>query len=217
MPAFDILCLANSRKMQGRCVAGLRIDGQGWIRLVARTEFGELYPHHYKLNDGSDAQVLDLIRVEVISHQPEPHQPENWLIGRSSWKLLARPIQLKDYADLLRQHITQGPSLFGSVSDRADVAEFKQNPAPASLTLVSPRQVTLYITTNIKGNRQTRARFRLGEAQYDLVVTDPVWEHRLSDLQIGEYLTERNVMLTISLGEPFHSYCYKLVAAIIQQ
>ena len=30
MPVFDILCLANSNKMRGSCIAGLRLDGGGW-------------------------------------------------------------------------------------------------------------------------------------------------------------------------------------------
>lgn len=92
MPTLDIICLANSRKMGGRCVAGLRTDGQGWMRPVASTRFGELYGCHYKLSDGTEAQVLELIRIEVIKQCPQPYQPENWLIGPSKgycYKLIA--------------------------------------------------------------------------------------------------------------------------------
>ncbi len=32
MPQFGIICLANSRKNGGHCVAGLRMDGGGWLR-----------------------------------------------------------------------------------------------------------------------------------------------------------------------------------------
>jgi hypothetical protein len=34
MAQVDLICLANSRKLGGRCVAGLRLDGSGWVRRV---------------------------------------------------------------------------------------------------------------------------------------------------------------------------------------
>ena len=34
MPNAVILCLANSKKLGGRCCAGLHIDGTGWLRLI---------------------------------------------------------------------------------------------------------------------------------------------------------------------------------------
>src|SRR6266850_2762793 len=36
MPLVDLICLANSNKMGGRCIAGLRTDGGGWVRLAWR-------------------------------------------------------------------------------------------------------------------------------------------------------------------------------------
>jgi hypothetical protein len=49
MPTVEIICLANSRKHSGRCVAGLRTDGQGWIRPVGPSDNGTLFPWHYTL------------------------------------------------------------------------------------------------------------------------------------------------------------------------
>lgn len=62
----------------------------------------------------------------------------------------------------------------------------------------------------------------MGDAVYDLSVTDPKWEARLRDLPEGLHDRARggisggdSVFLTISLGEPFQGSCFKLVAAVI--
>jgi hypothetical protein len=41
------MCLANSYKLNHRCIARLRTDGSGWIRPVAGNEHGELEYRHY--------------------------------------------------------------------------------------------------------------------------------------------------------------------------
>lgn len=51
MAALDIICLANSRKHGGRCVAGLRTDGGGWLRPVGTLLDGTLYPPDYTMDD----------------------------------------------------------------------------------------------------------------------------------------------------------------------
>lgn len=64
--------------------------------------------------------------------------------------------------------------------------------------------------------------FELGDVAYDLAVTDLIWIGRLSKLEEGVYnsnevgLKKRGkIFLTISLGEPYHGSCYKLVSAVI--
>ncbi len=216
MPTFDIVCLANSRKYSGRCVAGLRIDGKGWIRPVARDGYGELRFKDYRFTNNDEVRVFDRITIDVVRPQPLPYQPENWQISRRRWTLLTRPIRLQDYAAMLRTYITTGPDLLGNSADRVDAALFDEQPAAASLTLATPRHISFYPKINRNGNRQIRACFSLKGADYDLAVTDPLCEQRLRDLQPGDMLTQTDVLLTISLGELFYGFCYKLVAAIIQ-
>jgi hypothetical protein len=62
--------------------------------------------------------------------------------------------------------------------------------------------------------RRVQARFHHGGDECALWVTDPGYERTYlarpdSNYEIGESF------LTISLGEPYNDYCYKLVAAII--
>ena len=74
--SYDIVCLANSRNHGGRCVAGLRTDGGGWLRPVGQLPDGTLYPSDYHLNDLTEPGALDVIRVGVLAPRPLDHQPE---------------------------------------------------------------------------------------------------------------------------------------------
>jgi len=220
VPGFEIICLANSRKPSGRCIAGLRTKGEGWIRPV--TKDGALSRRHYVLENNTDPMLLDILRIHLQTPVPKPYQPENWLVGAKPWSLIQRPAEDK-YSYLLNQYINVGPELFGDTSDRIKVEEFTITPAKASLTLIFPINVRWQITTSYTGNRQTRAWFLLNGVHYDLVVTDPLWEDKLKPFTHGIYSSEQiglkkeqRVLFTISLGGPLRGeICFKLVAAVI--
>jgi len=221
MPVFEVICLANSRKLSGRCIAGLRTDGGGWIRPVSESPDGTLFQGHYILKDGSEAQVLDVLKIDLLRPRPDPYQPENWVIGNNFWKLVERPASLK-YQHIFHSYIIAGPTLFGDQFDRTSVKSLNKNPAQASLALVIPDNIEWVVKRNVKGKRQIRALFNLSDAFYDLGVTDPLLEQYLKSLPLGNYSlksiglreTDRP-LLTISLGEPFQGDCYKLVTSTL--
>lgn len=221
MPDVDIICLANSRKLQGRCVAGLRTDGQGWVRPVGRSLDGTLYSNSYIHDRGAEAALLDVLRIPVTGARPEPHQPENWLLGSGRWRLVDR-IPLQVAASVLQPFLARGPTLLGNVGDRIAFEPFNRRPATASLALVEPASIEWRITRGARGNRQTRVRFSFRESSYDLSVTDPVMERRLGGLPEGPHSVRAagfdplsRLILTVSLGEPFKGDCYKLVAGVL--
>jgi hypothetical protein len=228
MPTFELICLANSKKHGGRCVAGLRTDGGGWVRPVGPGEEGVLHPHHTRYTDGSEARVLDVIRVGCTAPRPQIHHPEDWLIDRSRWQRVRRPAS-SEQIQLLRRFLTHGSMLLGNWNDRVPYDAFRIRPASASLALVAPERVLWAIRTNTAGERRMRVLFSLHGRDYDLPLTDPQWEPRLNRLTAGtherdalsELSSEDELLLTISLGEPFQvdrredQHCYKLVAAVI--
>jgi len=215
------ICLANSRKLAGRCVAGLRLDCDEWIRPVSQDSEGTLLRRHYVLDDGSEVALLDVIEVHVSEHRPKPYQPENWVLGNEQWKLIKR-LNPKEAYMLLKKVLVPGPELFGNTGDRVPLLGLQDQPVPRSLALIEPMDVSWYITTSIRGKRQTRARFSLNRAIYDLGITDPVWEHRLKSLDFGVHPRgaagvglDDVLLFTISLGGPFQGQCYKLIAGIV--
>jgi len=187
---------------------------------VGPSSTGELYLRHYRLQDGSEPQLLDLVEVDLDRSAPETHQPENFLISGNRWRLIERPASRR-YLRLLESHLVQEPKLFGNYSDRVASDTFTDNPAECSLVLVQPENLRWNID-EFEGRRKTRAFFKLGVRHYDLAITDLLWKRRLRHLSVGTHaLTEaglegdERILLTISLEEPFEGYCYKLVAAVI--
>jgi hypothetical protein len=218
MPPCDLICLANSRKLGGHCVAGLRLDGSGWVRPTGILPDGILLPLDYTLHDGTEATPLDVIRVGLRGHQPAPHQPENWVIDGSRWTLLTRPATA-NLAEVLRRALIAGPELLSGTADRAAYVSFLKEPAQASLALIAPETLHVYHQT-FHGRHRVRGQFSLGDgsqaALYDLSITEPHWE----DLVIHQgprtlRQADRRFVVTISLGEPYQAECYKLIAAII--
>lgn len=94
-----IVCLANSRKLSGRCIAGREVmpggyagpaDMRGWIRPVSACASNEVSEEERRYVDGSDPRVLDIIAIPVLAG-PHLHQTENWVIDdRRYWEKRGR-------------------------------------------------------------------------------------------------------------------------------
>ena len=224
MPGMvEIICLANSRKMQGRCLAGLKTDGSGWIRLVGANGDGMLFPAEYRLQDGTEPKLLDILQIGCSGPKPELHQPENLRIDRMHWHLAARPAP-EPVQSLLRSSLVKGPLLLGNFGSKRDYAGFGLTPAAASLVLIAPDDLLWHIKTGVRGNRQTKADFHLTHTPYSLSITDPVWTQRLAHLPLGIHPQDaagvgphEQVLFTVSLSEPleWNNHCYKIVAGVI--
>src|SRR5512145_2095239 len=93
-----IICLANSRKLNGRCIAGkelvTEVEISGWIRPVSDREHEEISQEERQCTDGSEASVFDIIDIPLLYAQPKSYQQENWLldpahrwekVGRATW------------------------------------------------------------------------------------------------------------------------------------
>lgn len=219
MPQFGLICLANSRKLGGRCVAGLKLDGSGWLRPIGTLPNGTLYPPDYTLNDGTEVGPLDVIQISFRGPRPAPHQPENYVIDGTSWSLLARPMS-KNHVHVLQSAVLRGSELLGGFSDRVPYDSFLKKQAATSLALIAPETMDVYDQMSYRGRPQARCRFFLGSGAntylYDLAITDPEWEKAV--IQQGFRTlrqTDAKFLVTISLGEPFGLECYKFAAAIM--
>jgi hypothetical protein len=108
-----IICLANSRKISGRCVAGKEIDGNGgfggWIRPVSLRPAGELSEADRQFQDGTDPKLLDVVDIRMVRHVPHGFQTENHAIDdQIYWSLIRKctPADLKGALDTISvQHL----------------------------------------------------------------------------------------------------------------
>jgi hypothetical protein len=221
MRTVELLCLANSRKLNGRCISGLTNDGT-WIRPVHPDGEGTLYWQNYRLDDGTEPALLDVIGIELERARPLPHQPENWVIAPRPWRRL-RSASGGNVQRFLCGQRSLTPQILGSVGDRMPQPAGSDSAVAASLTVVEPQHLRWRVVINARGRRQTRARFTVSGQKYDLAVTDPVVEARLGSVEVGDhslgaagYAARAHLLLTISLGEPLDGVCYKVVAGVVE-
>lgn len=216
----QIVCLANSRKLNGRCVAGKEIVNKapaGWIRPVSDREHEEVSEEERRYEDGRDPVVGDFIEMALLDPRPKRYQQENWLldpdyywkkIGHADWnELLDSPGPLW----INGQHTSNG------MNDQIPLALARGLTTSLRLVRVDDLAISVFRPGEAFGNlkRRVQAQFSHSGDPYHLWVTDAVYERRYlaspdGAHQIGE------AILTASLGEPYNNACYKLVAAIIE-
>lgn len=219
-----IVCLANSRKLLGRCIAGREIlEGQpaNWIRPVSDRPHEEASEYERQYEDGSDPIVLDIIDVPLIEPRPKGYQQENWLlepteywvrVGRLSWADLA-PLADKSGTLWLNGHHT-----YNGLNDVIPIDQAEAIRSSLKLIRVDCVELHVFRPGEAFGNpkRRVQAQFNFSENDYWLWVTDPIVEREYLARGDGSYSLSDSY-LTISLGEPYNGNCYKLVAAVTQK
>ena len=217
-----LVCLANSRKLHGRCVAGREwngVEAGGWIRPVSARDGGDVSEYERQYEDGSDPQVLDVIDVPVLESRPKDYQKENWLLDPKHYWGKAGRLSLSDLpalADPIAPLWVDGQHTYNGLNDKIPIAAAVS--VTASLRLLHVDRLHLMVCTpgEAFGNNKRRVQGRLQHAgqEYALWVTDPGFERTYLAQPNGAY-DIGECYLTISLGEPYQDACYKLIAAII--
>ncbi|MFG2093028.1 hypothetical protein [Streptomyces sp. NPDC048612] len=216
-----LVCLANSRKNGGRCVAGIVDDGsRQWIRPVsARWDHG-VRESERQYADGSEPRVLDLVSMPLLRPQPSAYQSENWLLDPRPWKKTGRA----DWAKLLTLEQSpdtiweNGYSSYNGINNRVSIEE--ADSLSDSLKLIRVSSLTLQV--HVIGAEYDDAKlvvdahFCHAGYRYTLRVTDSEYEQAYLAKPEGRYKLGES-FLTVSLGEEFKGHAYKLVAAIIER
>lgn len=224
MSVKRIVCLANSRKLSGRCIAGMEIDGRspvGWIRPVSAREHQEVSENERCYENGSDPQVLDVIDVPLVEPRPHSYQSENWLLDdRYYWSKVGSVGwgDLEAFAAHPGRLWLNGEKTYHGLND--SIAEVRAAQLGSSLTLIRVSGVRLrtFAPGSAFGDskRRVQAIFEHNRIEYRLRVTDPIIERRYLASPDGTHELGE-CYLTVSLGEPYNGACYKLVAAIIER
>ena len=177
-----IVCLANSKKNSGRCIAGREVTAGGagqWIRPVSERPGEEVSEDERQYDDGSDSRLLDVIDV------PHACQTENWLLDSA---LYWRRVRRADWNDL-QNYVEDPPILWinGHSTYRGEHDEIPLDEADTlscSLLLIHVSSVDLHVfaPSEAFGNpkRRVQARFQHHNIRYALWVTDPRIEREFS-------------------------------------
>ena len=213
MAKVRFVCLANSFKKGGKCVAGIVLDENNnpvydngnpkWVRPICNTEYGEL-PTHLVEN----IKILDIVEVEVLSY---PHwnsyQSENAFFEENSLCVTGK------YNNNLEVLYDSRGLIFGNRGKA--IAEDNIYNHRYSLMFVKTTDFEVYQKTYEDSPKvQTRIKFIYCGNQYDLPVTDPVFLKKYQSNP--EFLKGcKQIGMTLSIGVVHNGWYYKLIAGII--
>ena len=214
-----IVCLANSRKMTGRCFAGKEIlaDGRfgGWIRPVSARENEEVSELEQQYENGGAPRLLDVIDVPVLGARPTLHQRENWLLDpKHPWQFVRRvdPSELTRLADPPAPLWVNGYSSNEGLND--GIPLFAASGLRDSLRLIWTDNIELSVSIP-RDKPIARAHFRYQGTEYGLRVTDPVCEEHYLKMRVGNYPIGGRFITASLPDQPYRGFYYKLVAAIV--
>ena len=171
--------------------------------------------------DGSDPRLLDILDIPLQKHQPEDYQQENWLLDPEYyWRKVAK----YSWNDLQQLSVKDGtlwrngdPS-YNEKNDRIPLQQAKEETSSLKLIHVDKLSLHVFAPGEAFGNskRRVQGQFCFGYNDYALWVTDPNIERAYLKREDGNY-NLGECYLTVSLGEPHDSYCYKLIASVMEK
>jgi hypothetical protein len=207
----QIICLANSFKGGGRCIAGIDIDTGEWVRpFNPRGDEGAL--GRERLIKGDEPRILDVLDIP-IGEEAEDYgcQPENRILLSGRWKKIGTILP----EDALK-YVEEDILLLHNDAKKVESAFFESLPKEQwkSLQLIQVRDVRFH--KNLRN--KWRCDFNYYRCHYELPFTDPKVIDRLDS---GGGIAKR-CLLIISLGGPFDKdnggtlYWYKIVAGVVE-
>jgi hypothetical protein len=210
-----LICLANSRRDGGRCIAGIDMATGRWIRPIPPK--GGAIQEEKTFLSGNLITPLDIIELELDAPNFNTrYQCENQTVRNWHWRLVDK---VKP-ADVVKYCIKSGRVLFSNskIVDPADMEKL-QPEKWTSLELIHATNVRF--EPDPRKTIRWQAKFSSGRygLPYCLTITDPEITIRLNRKE----KIKPECLLTVSLTEPieFKEYkkpplCYKLAAAVIE-
>ena len=191
----------------------------GWIRPVSTREHQEVCEYERQYQDGSDPRVLDIIDIPLLEHQPADYQQENWILDPQYYWIRVGAF---DWGDLHKIAETEGilwrngNSTLSGINDRIPIEQASAETSSLKLVHVERLRLQVFAPGQAFGNskRRVQAHFQYAGREYGLWITDPRIEREYLAQEDGDYQFGE-CYLTVSLGEPYDNYCYKLVAAVL--
>jgi hypothetical protein len=217
-----IICLANSWKLGGRCIAGKVVISQGfgeWVRPIGTANHGAVSYEDRHYDGGADPALLDVIEIQMSGQANHPFQAENHDIDDNwYWRLIrkATPAELSKALDPVQRdlwgttHFTSG----SGINDR--VVEHIAPSFGYSLRLIHVTDLEIRVSVenpNFTNKKTVRGYFSYSGIKYALGVTDPVIRSAYISRAEATYPVGQAI-LCVSLGEPFNGYAYKLIAGV---
>jgi hypothetical protein len=215
MSSIKIVCLANSRRPGGHCIAGkvLKADSTlgNWVRPVS--ENGGVADADVAFEDGNMPKNLDIISVSLLKHAPSNHQVENYINDKKYYWGYHGVYDKRELENYLDTPATLWENGHGYKNDRVPVATAQT--LDVSLYLIKPVTFDILVM-DFLGKKVVKSDILYNGVHYCFAITDTVIEKEYLAKDSGSYRLD-NILCCVSLAEqPYKGDCYKLVASIIR-
>jgi hypothetical protein len=219
-----VLCLANSRRPGGRCFAGKEFaNGKtgSWIRPVNAANGNAISEEDRQYQDGTQADLLDIVKIWMQTPQPHAHhQEDHQILADHYWEKSGRATWAQIVAATDKVTGTLWPNEAKSYHGFNDkVTGATAAGQTGSLWLIAPSRLDLVVAMESQwggapDRRRVRADFDFNGVRYNFVVTDPWIEEKYFAGNNGTYRVD-DARLCVSLPEILNGFSTKLVASVI--
>lgn len=212
-----IIIMTKSFKNGNYCIAGIDVETGEWIRLVSDNEetHGAAMRKNVVYEDGTEVEVFDIVKVELIGHVHSDCQRENWQYDpKYYWK----KVGVSNLQNVIRRRGTDffNGFIFGNNNQHKAV----QNEVDGrSLALLRVENPSIYINIFDNGDKKITFTFTYNGNRYDFFdVSDiPLYQEykpkdkgRYRDFGSECYIV---VSLTDMWTDGFH---YKMLAQLFR-
>ncbi|HEY9637522.1 MAG TPA: hypothetical protein V6D14_29265 [Coleofasciculaceae cyanobacterium] len=217
----QIICLANSWKLEERCIAGINANTGQWIRPVC-----SLYPKDgrvpasVRLIEGREPALLDILEIPLEEDGADfGFESENLTIAAGKWQRVGQ-VQPTD----VLQYCGNYPQILHNSSKYVTVPYLKSLPFQGrrTLQLVYATKLSVESMARTKGGMSWKGTLVTvtGQRLVNATITDPVFVERLE----SGYRPQNPCLVTVSLSMPHRPSnewegddpCWKLIAGVIE-
>ena len=200
----NIIIIAKSAKHGAYCVAGIDLASSKLVRLVSndKTTMYALTSDMIRYNDNKECEVLDVVKVRVISEKPLEIQRENILIDTLTpfqYVRKARPMEI-----LLHGCVV--PSIFGGLSQ---FIESREEAIAIGYSLIMVKVKDIVLSESSSHKLKVSFKYR-NQYCYNWSMTDPEFFYH----PLG-FLADRGMIVVSIPEDDFQGKYYKFVAKIL--
>lgn len=211
------ICLANSYKRNGRCIAGVEVtihdnhwkivrndDGSPhWIRPIDRhTEYGEILE--------GEARYIPLLSVVKLSEvEPCPHESHSEDVNSMQMMVIGMISRNREVLEQLSDNV------HFEVFYTPELAISPEIYAKGNYSLMMIHPENIQFQEDLTKNRaRYRMLFSYHGTNYDFSITDPIFYEKMA-LQPNILTSLTDVYLTLSIGLEYEGRHHKLIAGVI--
>lgn len=217
----NIICFANSRKLNGYCFAGKDINSKNWIRPTSRrlnkslnqveecvksvicpnkeitnTEFMRPLIEEDNCIECKPItpRLLDIVEISLTENVPTYYQVENYTIDNNKWNVIGRldKSRLLEYLDINTDSLwINGYNNWHRLNNR--IPEDRYLDLKDSLKLIKIDKLSIIVEPNYEPNKpnHVNGKFVYKGVEYILPITDELEEDFIEMLP-NEYLLSNN-------------------------